>query len=118
MKRHLKTLILLLVFSLGFSGAALAQEITASLSGTVKDANGATVSAATITITDSAKKLVVRTTTTDDQGSFTASDLNVGLYDITVEAPSFKKHIESNLKLDVGQKRSINVVLEAGNVEE
>ena len=118
MKRHLKTLILLLVISLGFSGAALGQEITGSLSGTVKDANGAAVNAATVTITDSAKKLVVRTTTTDDQGSFTASDLNVGLYDITVEAANFKKHVESNLKLDVGQKRAINVVLEAGNVEE
>jgi len=118
MKRHLKTLILLLVFSLGFSGAALGQEITGVLTGTVKDANGASVKGATVTITDSAKKLVVRTVSTDDEGSFTASEMHVGLYDVTVEAASFKKHVESNVKIDVGQRRSIMVTLEVGNVEE
>ncbi len=118
MKRHLKTVILLLALALGLSGTALGQEITGVLTGTVTDANGAAVKGATVTLTDVAKKLVVRTLTTDEGGSFTASELNVGLYEVMVEAPNFKKHIESNLKLDVGQKRSISIVLEAGNVEE
>src|SRR6185436_9362856 len=83
-----------------------------------KDANGAAVKGATVTITDTEKKLVVRTTTTDDDGSFTASELHAGLYDISVEAPNFKKHLENNVKLDVGQRRPVPITLEVGNVEE
>src|SRR5689334_8177399 len=115
---HLKTIVLLLAFSFALSGVAFGQEITGVLTGTVVDANGAGVKGATVTITDTAKKLVVRTISTDDEGSFTATDLHVGLYDVTVESPNFKKHLESNVKLDVGQRRPVPVVLEAGNVEE
>src|SRR5690349_10248933 len=120
MKRHiqLKTIISLLSLLIAFSGAAFGQEITGAITGNVKDANGAGVKGASVTVTDTAKKLVVRTTSTDDEGSFTATDLHVGLYDVTVESPNFKKHLESNVKLDVGQRRSMMVTLEVGNVEE
>jgi carboxypeptidase family protein len=120
MKRHiqLKTIISLLALLFALSGAAFGQELTGVLTGTVKDANGAAVKGATVSITDSAKKQVVRTTSTDDDGSFTASELHVGLYDVTVEAPNFKRHLENNLKIDVGQRRAMQVTLEAGNVEE
>src|SRR5215470_13192039 len=120
MKRHiqLKTIISLLSLLFALSGAAYGQELTGVLTGSVKDANGAGIKGAAVTITVSAKKLVVRSTTTDDDGSFTASELHVGLYDVTVEAPNFKKHLESNVKIDVGQRRGMMVTLEAGNVEE
>ena len=120
MKRYfrLQRIILLLVLSFGLSSAAFAQELTGVLTGTVKDANGASVKGATVTITDTEKKLVVRTTSTDDEGSFTATDLHVGVYDLTVEAANFKKHLESNIKIDVGQRRAVMVTLEVGNVEE
>ena len=120
MKRHiqLKTIISLLSLLFAFSGAAFGQELTGVLTGTVQDANGAGIKGATVTITDTAKKLVVRTLSTDDDGSFTATDLHVGLYDVTVESPNFKKHLENNVKLDVGQRRAMMVTLEVGNVEE
>lgn len=120
MKRHihLKTIISLLTLLFALSGAAAAQEVTGSLTGTVKDANGSAVKAASVTVTDTEKKLVVRTTTTDDDGAFTVTDLHVGVYDVTVEAPNFKKHLESNVKVDVGQRRALMVNLEVGNVEE
>src|SRR5215207_8390644 len=120
MKRQiqLKTIISLLSLLFAFSGAAFGQELTGVLTGTVRDANGAGIKGATVTVTDTAKKLVVRTTSTDDDGSFTASELHVGLYDVTVEAPNFKKHLESNVKIDVGQRRGMMVALEVGNVEE
>ena len=120
MKRyfHLKTIGLLLAFSFALGSAAFGQEITGVLTGTVKDANGAAVKGATVTITDTEKKLVVRTIPTDDDGAFTVSELHAGLYDITVEAPNFKKHLESNVKLDVGQRRAVPITLEVGNVEE
>src|ERR1041384_4893217 len=75
--------------------AALAQETTGSIVGTVTDVNGAVVKGATVNVTDSAKKVVVRTATTNDDGQYTARDLPVAKYDVSVEAQGFKKHLES-----------------------
>ena len=73
MKQNPKFVCLLLatiVLCLGFSSVAMAQEITGSIVGTVRDANGAAVKGATVTITDPLKKEVIRTTTTDDDGGY------------------------------------------------
>lgn len=117
--RHHFLRVVFVALALGsFAAIASAQEITGSISGTVKDPNGAAVAGATVTITDTEKKAVVRTATTNDDGAFNASDLASGTYSVTVEAPNFKKHIETNLKLDVGQKRGLELTLEAGNITE
>src|SRR3989440_4560861 len=101
-----------------FSGVALSQEITGSIVGAVKDANGAAVKGATVTVTDSGTKLVVRTVQTDDEGQYAARDLSVTKYDVAVEASNFKKHIEKNVQIDVGKRRSLDITLEAGNISE
>lgn len=101
-----------------FVAVASAQEVTGSISGSVKDPNGAAVAGATVTITDTEKKVVARTVTTDDNGDFSAPNLPSGYYDVAVEASSFKKHIETKVKVDVGQKRSLEVTLAAGNISE
>jgi hypothetical protein len=106
----------LALFSFVF--VASAQEINGSINGNVKDSNGAAVAGATVTITDAEKKVVARTVTTDDNGAFSAPDLPSGTYDIAVEAPNFKKHIETKVKLDVGQKRGLELSLEPGNISE
>jgi hypothetical protein len=100
------------------SGFATAQEVTGSLVGTVKDANGGAVAGATVTITESDKKVVVRTVTTNDDGRFATPNLTSAFYDVTIEAPNFKKHVEKRVKLDVGANRSVDVTLEAGKIEE
>src|SRR5437868_6268292 len=99
MKHHLKygLRVLLVIIALCFTGSVYAQEITGSIVGTVKDPNGAAVKDATVTVTDSQKNVVVRTVTTNDDGEFTARDLPVAKYDVSVEAQSFKKHIESGV---------------------
>ena len=84
-------------------------EITGSINGTVKDAAGAAVKGATVTITDSDKKVVVRTISTNDDGEFSAPLLPVAFYDITVEAPNFKKHIETRVKVNVNERRAVNL---------
>src|SRR3989440_4936974 len=105
-----------LLFTL--SGVAMSQEITGSIVGSVKDANGAAVKGATVTVTDPAKKQVVRTVTTDDEGGYSARDLHVGVYDVAVEARGFKKHIASKVQVDVGTPRTLNIGLEVGSVAE
>ena len=109
MKSHvqiLRALFMALALSLSFAGVVCAQEITGSIVGTVKDANGAAVSGATVTVTDSGTKLVVRTVQTNDDGQYTVRDLPVTTYDISVEAQNFKKHVESKVQVDVGRRRN------------
>src|SRR2546429_2811378 len=120
MRHHLQFLRVVFVTLALFSFVAIApaQEITGSIAGSVTDANGAAVKGATVTITDSEKKLVVRTISTDDNGGFSASELHVGIYEISVEAPNFKRHMESKVQLDVGQRRNVNISLEVGSVAE
>ena len=110
--------LLALALSLSAGASVLGQEITGSIVGTVKDSTGAAVKGATVTITDSGQKVVARTITTNDDGQFSAPNLTATYYDITVEAPNFKKHVENKVKVDVGQRRAVDVTLEAGNISE
>ena len=120
MKCHLRYVraIVAALALLSFSYPASAQEVTGVLTGSVKDANGSIIPGATVTISDADKKVVVRTVNTNDDGEYVAPNLLSGFYDITVEAASFKKSLLSRVKLDVGQRRSVDVVLEAGNISE
>src|SRR5215472_1734473 len=107
---------LVLLFACG--GMALSQEITGSIQGSVRDANGAAVKGATVTIINSATKQTARSVTTNEDGGYSARDLHVGIYDVTVEATGFKKHIESNVQVNVGAPRTLDIGLEVGNVSE
>jgi hypothetical protein len=100
------------------AGIAAAQETTGSINGTVKDTTGAVVKGATVTITDVDKNVVARTTTTGDDGNYSVTPLPVGNYSVTVEAPNFKKAVQTGIKLDVGQRRTVDATLEAGKIEE
>lgn len=96
-----------------------AQEITASIVGTVKDASGAVVPGATVTVADAEKgNLVVRTITANEDGEFRVPNLAVGIYQITVEAQNFKKSVKNGIKLDLAQTRTVDFALEAGNISE
>src|ERR1044072_2891045 len=120
MKFHLRYVraVLFAVALLGFAAVTHAQEITGVISWTVKDSNGAAVAGATVTLSDADKQVVVRSVTTNENGEYTAPNLLVGFYDISIEAPNFKKALLSRVKLDVGQRRSADVTLEAGNITE
>jgi hypothetical protein len=96
----------------------LAQEVTGSIAGTVKDPSGAVVAGATITITDLDKKVVVRTVTTGDSGSFSAPGLHVGHYSVTVESSNFQKYIQTGISLNVNDKLTVSPTLKVGSPQE
>ncbi|HMS40716.1 MAG TPA: carboxypeptidase regulatory-like domain-containing protein, partial [Pyrinomonadaceae bacterium] len=102
-----------------FSFNVSAQEVTGSITGTVRDASGAVVPGATVTISDEGKNnIVVRNLTTNNDGVFTAPELVPGVYTVTVEAANFKKSVNTSVKVDVGSRRSLEVTLQAGNITE
>jgi carboxypeptidase family protein len=114
----LRTLISIFVVVFCFATFVSAQEITGAITGTVTDPNGAVVKGATVTITNSDTKLVVRTVNTGDDGQFSAPILPSGTYDIVVEAQGFKKHVDTGVKLQVNERRTVDVALETGSVNE
>ena len=64
------------------------------LSGTVSDPNGAVVAGATVTARNSATGFS-RNDTTGTDGTYTFIGLPPGDYEVTVEAPTFKKTVIS-----------------------
>lgn len=101
------------------SGIIAAQEITGSIVGSVSDSNGAAVPNATVTVTlPSQGDRVVRTVTTTSAGNFSIPNLPVAVYRVRVEAPNFKKVVNNDVKVDVGQRRQLDVTLSAGQIDE
>ena len=63
------------------------------IGGTITDKTGAVVPNATVTVTNAATNLV-RTTTTDESGFYTVTNLPVGTYSVLVEQKGFKKTVQ------------------------
>lgn len=119
MKHHtsLRTVAFAVFLTLCFTVIASAQEITGSLVGKVKDSNGAAVSGAAVTITNTETKNA-RTTQTNEDGQFSVGDLFAGNYEVSVEATGFKKHVSTNVDVNVAARRNLDVTLEPGNISE
>ena len=96
------------------SGFAQSQAAAADLFGTVTDSAGAVVAGATVTA-KGAGTGITRTATSDSDGSFRIISLPPGDYEVTAEAPNFKKSVISGVKLTIGQGADLTIKLEVGD---
>jgi Carboxypeptidase regulatory-like domain len=103
-----------ILFFLPAAGAA--QEITGTILGTVTDTSGAIVANAQVTITNTDRRAVVRSVKTNSAGAYNAPLLPVGHYSVSIEASGFQKVVETNIMLNVSDKRAVNASLQVGNV--
>jgi hypothetical protein len=99
------------------SSMARAQETTGAITATVHDASGAVVPGARITIKNEGTG-ATRSLITNDQGTFAATLLPVGSYEVTVEKPGFKKSVTRGVALSVNDRLALNIALELGSVTE
>jgi hypothetical protein len=119
MKKTWFALFAALTLTFCFSGINFGQDTTGSLTGTVKDANGAAVAGATVNVIDpKTNNSLVATATTTEDGVYSIPDLKPGTYTISVEAPSFKKSVTTGVTVDVGRRREQAVTVEAGRIDE
>ena len=116
MKNIRQTIFLLCLLMLA-SSSAFAQQNTGSLSGTVTDLKAGVVAAATVTATHMDTGLKTETVSTD-AGLYVFASLPVGVYEVTVEKPGFKKLNRKNIEIRVAQRLSLDLQLEIGNVSE
>ncbi|MGB7199028.1 MAG: carboxypeptidase-like regulatory domain-containing protein, partial [Acidobacteriaceae bacterium] len=96
---------------------ARAQVVGASISGTIRDASGAAVVGAQVTVT-SEETGAVRNLVSDSSGAYSAPSLPVGRYKVTVERPGFSTQSETGINLVVGQSTVVNLSLSVGKLQQ
>lgn len=110
-----RTRLIWLLLLLTFSGSAAFGQVTAAISGTVKDASGGTVGGAAVTV-KSLETGLSRVTTTDRTGEYKLASLPLGAQEVTVEKDGFKKAVRTGIHLIVGQDLALNFRLEVGEL--
>jgi hypothetical protein len=103
--------LLVLILCAGLS--AYAQQITGTIAGTVKDAQGAVVASGTVKASN-VDTGFSRSTTTTAEGEYLIQYLPVGTYTVEVEASGFKRFVQQNVILTVDQTQALNVTLAVG----
>ena len=98
----------------GSFDAAQAQ-VTATVSGRVEDATGASVGGAVVTI-KSLETGATRTVTTDETGNYRVLSLGVGAQEVRAEKPGFRSAVRTGVNLFVGQEAVVNLKLDVGEV--
>jgi hypothetical protein len=93
----------------------VAQQTTASITGTVVDAAGAAINNATVAVTDNERGTVYSTKTADG-GLFTFARIPIGTYDVKVEASGFATAMQSHLTLVLNQTARLDFKMTVGAV--
>ena len=118
--RHFTRFALALLLCVGLQsqyGLRFAQEVTASIVGTVVDPSDAPISGATVTATDT-ERGVVRTATSNESGAYNLTRLPVGTYSLKVSAPGFQTTSYPPFVLVLNQVARIDAQMKVGQVSE
>jgi len=100
-----------------FSGAVFAQSDLGTINGTVRDPSGAPVPNAKVVVKNQASGSE-RTVTTNQGGLYSVTNIPPGMYDVSVDAPGFKKYASSNNKLDPASTLGVDAALTIGAASE
>src|SRR5215510_4877501 len=99
------------------SAIALGQTTTATLSGVVRDASGALVPSAKISVKNT-NTGATRDTATDSEGRYSLTNLGPGAYEVRAERAGFKTAAQSGVVLTVGGATVLDLIVQVGEVSE
>ncbi|MEP6918268.1 MAG: carboxypeptidase-like regulatory domain-containing protein, partial [Acidobacteriota bacterium] len=105
------------LFTMLAAASAAAQQGTTDLRGRVLDPQGAVLPGVTVTVRNQATGMYRETVSSAD-GTFNASGLVPGTYQVGAALQGFKKFERTDLLLEVGKTSSIDVTMAVGTVEE
>src|ERR1017187_5724784 len=103
----------------GLAGAAMlwSQVVGASISGTVRDGSGASLSGAAISVrnieTGAERQLV-----SDEHGRYSAPSIAVGRYQVSASREGFASQTKTGINLVVGQTTEVDLVLPVGDLQQ
>lgn len=104
-------------FILSFSLSASAQYENGSLVGTIRDASGATVAGASVTVTNTATGIENKATS-NSSGDWEVPSLRAGVYRVTAAMSGFNTAVADNVTLSVGSRQRIDLTLQVGQANE
>jgi hypothetical protein len=105
------------VIALILSPAAIAQNATGDIVGTVTDSTGAILPGATVTLINTGTR-DTRTFTTNSSGSYVFPNLQPGDYSISVAMSGFKTITTTGVTLTVSERHRVDEQLEIGATDE
>ena len=106
-----------LVALTALSNPLAAQVGSAAITGTVTDRSGAVIAAVKVTIVETSTNFE-SVSETNGSGVYRAQSLLPGTYDVSFQAPGFKRFTQKGLLLRVGDVLPVEAVLDVGSVTE
>ena len=98
-------------------GNASAQFETATVLGSVRDANEAVIEGATVTLKNVATD-ISNTATTDSNGDYQFVNIKIGIYQITIEANGFNRTVAENINVTVNARQRVDLTLQVATATE
>jgi hypothetical protein len=105
--------LLLLPIFLSVCLSGIAQTVTGTIRGIITDKSGAIVPNATVTVTNMATA-VATVAKTNQAGEYSIRFLQIGQYELTVEAPGFSKADYGPFALEIDQVANVDIPLTVG----
>ena len=96
---------------------AFAQFDTAEVLGTIRDNSGSVLAKPSVKLTNQDTGLEARTTA-DDNGNYTFSNVKIGRYTVTAEAPGFSRAVATGIVVNVNARQRVDLTLQVGAVSE
>ena len=93
--------------------AMLAQNATATITGTVSDRGGALIPDAAVTVVDTLTSIQHKTRTSQS-GAYTVTLLPIGVYEVSAEKQGFKIAKQGNVKLSIADVARVDLTLDVG----
>jgi hypothetical protein len=109
--------VLRIVGLLFFLVSSAEAQFASAIEGTLTDSSGGIVPGATVTLTNLATS-AAQTAHTNDAGYYRFSSLGNGLYSVRVTLQGFKTVIQDQIRLQVAETRTINLVMDVGAAAE
>src|ERR1041385_3625185 len=97
--------------------ASLWAQATAQISGTVRDQSGAVLPGVEVMATQ-IDTGIIRSTVTNETGSYVLPNLALGPYRLEGGLPGFRSFVQTGIVLQVNSSPVINITLEVGQVSE
>src|SRR5262245_14174172 len=92
-----------------FPSAIIAQVDSARLAGLITDPTGAVIAEAKITVKN-LRTGAIRETTSNPQGAYLVTNLPPASYEVRAESPGLAAAVISEVPLNVGQERKLDLV--------
>jgi hypothetical protein len=107
----------ILVLTGMLTGAVFGQSTTATISGTVTDERQGVMPGATVTLRNVGTN-TTRSALTDSDGRYRIVNLEIGQYELTVDAKGFSRHVRTGIELILNQAAVADITMRPSTVED